>query len=409
MAKLLICLGLFFLITPITPADVHERCQFGIDASKQASKAVVDLALKLYKKLNKPEENLVFSPVSIALGLALVESGTSGSTRTELQNHLAPPGSNQADSSTLYESLQHQLRIKGGEKVSLNIANGLFYSESLTVKPEFINHTIKCFDTQVDKAPFRTDADAARRQINQWVSEKTSQKITELLKATDIDPTTVAVLANALHLKAAWTNRFERTENLPFYKFGRDNQAQTVPFLVQERTYNYAENDKVQAVEIPYEGVSALSFYILLPKQRGGLQSFESDLNKEQLKALGASAAPKVVNLKFPKFTVRSTSDLKTVLQQLGVEKIFSDQADFSRLATGQLKISKVVHEAFIKVNENGTEATAATASVILPGAPAPPVSPPVAFVADHPFIFSIVHKPTKAVIFLGKVTKVEE
>jgi serpin B len=395
--------------TAILAADIHQRCQFGVDAAKQSSKAVSEFALKLYQKIiaAKPEENTVFSPVSIALGLALLESGTSGDTKNEIQRYLGPAGSNQADSSALYESLQRQLQIRG-EKAKLSIANGFFYADTLSLKPDFVTKVKQCFETQIDKAPFKTNTEEARRQINQWVSNATAQKIPELFKPRKIDATTVAVLANAIHMKAAWADRFERSENLPFYKFGRANQAQTVSFMVQEKRYAHASNDKAEVVEIPYDG-APLSMYILLPKQRDGMQAIETGLNGQQLKSLFTGATQKMVTLKVPKFSIRSEVALKTVLQQLGVNKIFSDQADFSRMADGKLKVSDAVHEAFIKINENGTEASAATGFQILPGAPAPPPGPPISFVADHPFMFSIVHKPTGALVFAGKVNFIQE
>jgi len=396
--------------TAILAADVHQRCQFGVDAAKQSSKAIREFSLKLYQKITaaKPDENIVFSPVSIALALALIESGTSGETRTEIQRYLGPEGSNQADSSALYESLQRQLQIRGGEKAQLNIANGFFYSNELTLKPDFVTKVKQCFETQVDKAPFKTNTEDARRQINQWVSNVTAQKIPELFKPRRIDPLTVAVLANALHMKAPWMDRFERTESLPFYKLGKTNQAQTVSFMVQERRYAYASDEKVHLVEIPYDG-APLVMHIILPKQRDGLQAYESGLSGQQIRTLFSGMAQKMVTLKVPKFSIRSEVALKTVLQQLGVNKIFSDQADFSRMAEGRLKVSDAVHEAYIKINENGTEAAAATGFQILPEAAAPPPGPPVSFIADHPFMFAIVHKPTGALVFAGKVNFIQE
>lgn len=123
-----------------------------------------------------------------------------------------------------------------------------------------------------------------------------------------------------------------------------------VPFVADERLLNHAENDKAQLVELPYEGIPGLSFYILLPKTRDGLQALESSLSVEQIRALKTSASTKKVNLKFPKFTVRQRIDLKEVLEKLGVHKMFSQQADFSRLTTASLKVDAAVHETFIKV-----------------------------------------------------------
>jgi serpin B len=393
----------FLLCFSLSLSTNVPQCQFSLDAAKQAANSGNTFGWALYEKLIKPDQNLVFSPVSISLALALVESGASGETQNEIRSRL---GANQLESNVLYGSLQHQLQIKDEEKTKLNIANGFFYSRDLTVKPEFVNKTKQCFETQVENVQFKTDSEAARRHINQWISEKTVQKIPELFKGDSINAQTVAVLANALYLKAAWEHPFRQSQNLSFYKFGRD-ETQTVSFMIEERRYSYAENERMQVVEIPYAGTSGLVMYIVLPKQRDGLQGVET-ATKDEYDALWGSFSTRKVNLKLPKFTIRSSANLKEVLQQLGINKMFSEQADLSRMSDQRLMVSSAVHEAFIKVNENGTEAAAATGfGISLMSMPRPET--PVQFTADHPFAFVIKHVPTKANIFAGRVVKVDQ
>jgi serpin B len=393
--------------TTTNPTTVHGQCQFAIDSAKQSSKAVSEFALKLYQKIlaSKPDDNLVFSPVSISLALALVSNGATGETRSEIQRYLSPPGSNQLDSSHLYQSLQRQLQIRG-DKGKVNIANGFFYSDSLTLKEDYVHKIQQCFDTKIEKAPFATNSQEAKSQINRWVANITENKIPELFK--QIESNVVAVLANAIYMKAPWSERFTRTETLPFYKSGKANQAQSVPFMIQQETYAYKATDNSQVVELPYEGVP-LSMYILLPKERDGIKNLETSINGEQLRTIFQNTEQKLVSLKIPKFTIRSSIALKTILQQLGINKLFSNQAQLTNIADVGLTVSDAVHEAFIKVNENGTEAAAATGFKAVPlSAQIPPPSP-VAFTADHPFLFAIIHKPTSAVLFYGKVNSVQE
>jgi len=400
--KVLILISAFclFVATAIADSPTSDRCQFGLSEAKDAAKAVGNLAVQLYQKVVKPDSNAIFSPVSISLALALVESGAAGDTKTEIQRFLGPPGSNQQ------QSLQRQLQIQT-DKVRVSIANGFFYAEILNLKDDYVNQVKQCFDTEITKEPFATDADGARQKINQWVSNKTAEKIPELFKSGSITPDTAAVIANAIYLKAAWADRFEQTENRAFYKSGQTNQAQTVPFMLRTDKYGYASKDNFDAVEIRYDGVQ-LSMFVLLPKQRDGIKSLEQSLTGEQLISLFGEMDRRQVELKLPKFTIRQSIDLKEVLQQLGIQKMFSDEANFSRMTTDDIKVSGAVHEAYIKVNENGTEAAAATGFKMVFLSASMPDPEPVSFIADHPFIYAIVHKPTSAIAFIGKVNSVE-
>lgn len=390
-------------MTSVSALD--DRCVFGVAAAKESAKAVSNVAVKLYQQIAKPDSNVIFSPVSIALALALVESGAEGGTKNEIQSLIGSQGS--SDSSNLYQSLQHTLQING-ENSRLSIANGLFYSESLRLKEDYVSKMRQCFETQVTQEPFAAQPEEARRRINQWVSNATADKIPELFKQGTIDAGTMAVLANAVYMKAAWQDRFLQTQDLPFYRSGKANQAQTVPFMVRKEEYRYASADSYETVELAYSG-APLSMFIILPKQRDGIAVLEKSLTGDQLISLFGKTENRQVALKLPKFTMRQSVDLKSVLTKLGLKQMFSDQANFSRLAIDPLKVSGAVHEAYIKVNENGTEAAAATGFMMVAMSMPMPQEPPVPFIADHPFLFAIVHKPTGAIAFMGKVDSVEK
>jgi len=356
---------------------------------------------------DKPDENAIFSPVSIALALALVEAGADGETKREIAHFLTPQGMNHADPNGFYQSLQKQLQIKN-DKAKLTIANGLFHAENLDMKQTYTDNVKACFETEISEAPFQTNAEAARQKINQWVSAKTASKIPELFKSGSIDQATSAVLANAIYMLAAWDEKFTETEDLPFYRLGNTNQAQTVPFLSRVGKYRYGSTDSLELVELPYDDVP-LSFFIILPKQRDGVKAVQQALTGDQLFSLFGQVQTKRVTLKLPKFQARLSLDLKPMLQQLGLQKMFSNQANFSRMAVQAMKVSDAVHEAYIKINENGTEAAAATGvKMVLLSAQYPPPEP-VTFIADHPFIFAIVHKPTSAIVFMGKLNSVQQ
>jgi serpin B len=243
------------------------------------------------------------------------------------------------------------------------------------------------------------------------VANKTAQRIENLLQPEAITDRTKVILANAIHLKATWLEKFRRNETLPFYKYGQDNDVQNVSFVVRHDDYLYSDDTDFHTVLVPYSSEELLHFYIILPKERNGLQKVESQLTEAKFRSVKSKLSSEDVDLKFPKFTIRTPTKLKPILSSLGLGDIFDEGADFSRMTTGRLHVSDVVHEAFIKVNENGTEAAAATAVVI--GVPLSgifgPTPAPIRFVADHPFIFAIVHQRTEAILFLGKVNSIEE
>jgi len=408
--RTLILLGIIGFASIFSLASADLRCGNTIEQAKQARRPVNDFSRQLYKKIvaAKPDKNIIFSPVSIALALALVENGAAGETQAEFKKLLSPQNQT-SEISHFYESLQ-KTQQSSDENIKLTIANGLFASEDLIFKPEYLKRAKNCYNAEVDKVNFKKTAEALRK-INGWVANATADRIPELLSPDAIDENTKSVLTNAIYFKAPWDEKFEvLTDPIDFYKFGRDNEKQRVPFMGRVAKFKYAADADVQYVKIPFSE-EKFYFNIMLPKKRDGIQAVEQKTNWTQLRALRQKIAVTKLDLKFPKFTIRTPTKLTEILKQIGLVKAFSNGADFSRMSSQSLAISDVIHEAFIKVNENGTEAAAATAVIhklrmAAPSAATAP--PPIPFIVDHPFSFTITHKDNEVPLFAGKVNFIE-
>jgi len=342
------------------------------------------------------------SPVSVALALALLENGASGNTRNLIKNLLVQAGSN-VEVLSVYRDLQTQLRIND-EKSKLTIANGIFPDQALTLKADYLSTTKDCYDTEVQKFDFK-QLEPTRQSINEWVSNKTNAKIPELFKPGVLTPDTVMVLANAVYFKGAWQNAFQATNTAPqtFHKLTRDTQ--TVPFMRTSGNFKFANSSDVQVLELSYTHPE-LAMYIFLPNAVDGLQQVEQTLSSQKFKTLISSVQSQQMKIEMPKFVIRLPTDLKDVLSNMGLGVMFSDGAEFGRMSDVALKVSKAVHEAYIDVNENGTEAAAATGFSMVPRSGVPPG---LKIVVDHPFLYTIVHKKTSAILFLGRVNFIEE
>jgi len=387
--------------TLIAPAAIGD-CQFGGE-STQTSKPIVELMLQLQQKISAANENknIVFSPASIALALALLEAGAAGQTQTELQNILSPTGY-AGDVTKLYQSLQHQLNIQQSN-ATLRLANGLFHSKQLVLKTEYLDESRKCFETMLTNVDF--EQEQARQTINEWVANKTCNKISELIKPGVLSSETLSVLASAMYFKASWDEPFYVTEiNLDFHP-AANGAAQPVKFLQRVDDYYYAEDEDLQLVEIPYDGVPVTMYLIKARAPNTSIETLEPKITYDKFVKLARSRQMKRVDLLFPPFEIRLPTELNEILTQIGLVTMMTDVADFSPM-NNRLKVSDVMHEAYIKINENGTEASAATGISTLVKAILDPQTPPPAipFRVNHPFWFTITHQPTKTILFQGKV-----
>jgi serpin B len=387
----------------LCPSATKEQAQ-------KAEAALADFAVNLYKNVSAKDQdkNEIMSPVSVALALALLENGADGNTRDALKRVLVENGGS-SDVLATYRAIQQQLSIDD-QNTKLNIANGLFQDKDLKLKQQYLDTTKECYQTEVDQVDFRNQLEQTRQKVNQWVSQRTSQKIPELFKKNSLNQDDRMVLANAIYFKASWAKAFNKaaTKQDTFYKNGRDQEKQTVQYMHETSSHRHSESNDLTALELAYSHQD-LSMVVVLPKARDGLRNLEKRLTGKQLRDIISNMEERKVNVQLPKFAVRSQIDLKSTLSKMGLESMFSNSANFDRMSETPLKVDNGVHEAYINVNENGTEAAAATGFAISNRAmPILPVDP-VSFVADHPFLYAVVHKQTGAVVFLGKVNSVEQ
>jgi len=379
------------------------------EEAKKSQQALTDFAVNLFKQVSSHDEdkNQAVSPLSIALGLALLESGADGKTREEIKKVLLETSASREDVLSVYINLQEQLKINQ-DKTQLTIANGLFQDKDLKLKDDFISVIKNCFKSEVDQVDFKNQLEQARQKVNQFISEKTHQKIPQLFKQGDLTSSDRFVLANALYFKASWKNAFSQrlTKQDTFYRNGQEQQS--VPFMQETVSLRHSESEDVAALELPYNDQD-LSMVVVLPKSRDGMRDLERRLTGQQLRDILSRLQQKQVQVQLPKFQVRSHVDLKQTLSRLGLETIFSQSADFSRMSEARVKIDSGVHEAYISVDENGTEGAAATGFAGKAMASIGHDEPATTFKADHPFLYAVVHKQTGAIVFLGKVNSIEK
>jgi serpin B len=258
------------------------------------------------------------------------------------------------------------------------------------------------YQANLNQADFTTGAEAARKEINHWVEQQTRDKIRDILPAGSLTPLTRLVLANAIYFKGQWLKPFEKsaTSNQPFHL--TSTKQADVPLMHHFDDVRYAEDSDFQAVELPYSH-GELAMVILLPRQIEGCGNLENRLNPDMLSGVLGRMRFQEVEISLPRFKLDSGFDLGDALSKLGMSDAFGPKSDFSGIdGTHELYVSGVFHKAWCEVNEQGTEAAAAT--VVPMPARAAIKSPPV-FRADHPFLFLIRDTRSGSLLFLGRLS----
>ena len=394
---------LFTLVTLFT--IWHGTSLFALD---KADKEIVvegnnKFALDLYSQVKQKDGNLFLSPFSISTALAMTYAGARGNTETQMAETLHVSLSQERLHSAflmLMEGLQVDLARGGYE---LSIANALWGQEGYKFHEAFIDITKNYYGAGFKEVDFVKNTELTRQTINRWIEGKTKDKIKELIKPGILTELTRLVLTNAIYFKGRWMSQFkkESTKPEPFQLVSGD-KAQ-VPMMNQAKEFNYSENETVQILEMPYEG-DKLSMVIFLPKEKKGIRELENLLKAENLKDWLSTLRKREVIVSLPRFKMTSEFLLNEALKSLGMADAFDMKlADFSGMTPDPvgLYIYKVIHKAFVDVNEEGTEAAAATVVVMTPtGMPEPK---PV-FRADHPFIFVIRDIRSGSILFIGRV-----
>jgi serpin B len=365
-------------------------------------------AADLYGEIAKRDGNLVFSPYSVAIALAMTRAGAAGATREEMDKvlHAALAGDVDAGLNALDQTLVARARDYpfGNTTVPLELgtANELFVQRDFEIASAYLDRLATYYGAGVGIVDYVGAREAARKTINDWVSDRTKARIPQLIPQGVLDETTRLVLTNAAYLKAKWQLPFAKaaTTTAPFHRLdGGDVQVQ----LMHQATlpnWLYARGAGYQAVSIPYVG--GLSMVLVVP-DAGAFSSVEAILrDPTRLARTTALSERRAVRLAMPRFEFRTSAALKAALSRLGMPIAFTESADFSGITSREpLRIQDVAHEAFISVDEEGTEAAAATAAIVgLTGMP----SDIIDLTIDRPFFFFVRDDDTGAIVFMGRV-----
>ena len=407
--------------TPITTSPTVKPVSFQIlksDEPRIASPNVSDtqlssvvsgnntFAFNLYQTLKKNNTgNMFFSPYSISTALAMTYAGAAGDTARQMSTALqfTLP---QAQLHPAFNQLAIDLASRGqnakgtnGKSFSLNIANALWGQQDYTIQPAFLNILAKNYGAGMNLLDFSNSPEPSRVTINDWVSQQTNNRINDLLPQGSIDSLTRFVLTNAIYFDAAWQDPFakESTHNQTFNLL--NGSTVTVPMMSRDGGYSYIKDTGYQAVELPYDG-NEVAMDIIMP-DAGKFNTFDASMTADKVNGIIGSLQNSFIALTLPKFSFDSSFSLKFALSALGMPIAFDpNQADFSGI-TGNtdLHISDVVHKAFVAVDEEGTEAAAATGVVIGLAA-----MPQYSMTVDQPFIFLIRDIKTGEILFVGRV-----
>lgn len=393
MVKLLV-VSLFFGTGILAASPVVEESQ-PITAGTNA------FGFDLYGKLRTTPGNVFVSPINISSALAMAAAGAKGETLDEMLNTLHLP---KGDGMTKgFAALLNQLQATPNAPYELSLAAAIWGQDKLPIQETFLNQVNKGFGGGLRRVNFQ-DKEAAVGVINAWVEEQTKNRIKNLLTPDNINPLTRMVLTSAIYFKGQWQYKFNKalTQNQPFWS--TLEKPTTVPMMQQPVNARYFADAAVQVVELPYKG-DRLSMVILLPTAKDGLGKMEANLSSATVNAWIAKAHSMSGDVAMPRFEFDTRYQLPDQLSALGMKRAFSNGADFSGITTAEpLKISDVIHKAFIKVDEEGSEAAAATA-VIMDRAPSPVIDR-FNFRADHPFVFMIRDIKTGTVLFLGRYSE---
>ncbi len=352
----------------------------------------------IYKKLTNTQENLIFSPASITSAMAMTYIGSKNNTFEQISNTFYF----NTDITTFCKNYQHLVYFdKDKSSLELYNANSIWLQNGLGLKNEFIELNKKYFNSSLFEVDFIHHPEKSRLNINQWVEKATNNKINKLIAPSAIDNSTRLVLVNALYFKGSWKSKFNKDRNTKGdFQVGKKEYVQSEYMNRAINTFYYS-NKYAQMFEIPYTN-NKVSLLIILPKSIKKIRKLEKTLNNELFHEYLNNKTRKRISLSIPKFDIESEFDLNKTLADMGIKEAFTNKADFSGITTKEkLYISKVIHKANISIDEQGTEAAAATA-VMMRKTTA--LLDEISVKVDKPFIFILKNNSTQTIYFMGKV-----
>jgi len=367
-------------------------------------------AFDLYQAVRTSDGNLFYSPYSISLALAMTYAGARGETASQMADvlHYSLPNDRlhsafNALDLDLARRPEQAADVDKDQRFELNIVNSLWGQTGWPFLPEYLDLLALNYGAGMRLVDFQNAPESARRQINEWVSDKTNKRIKDIIPPGVLDPSTRLALANAIYFKATWEYEFDpnETSDEPFHLL--DGETVSVPMMGMEtgRNFAYASGNGWQAVALPYKG--GLTEMVIIVPDAGNFEAFESTLTADRYDEILSALEPKKVILSMPKFTFETRYGLSDTLIQMGMQDAFDPSlADFSGM-DGQriLFIGDALHEAFVAVDEKGTEAAAATVVIMGMGAMMPEG---IVLTIDRPLLFFIRDVPTGTILFMGRV-----
>ncbi len=394
------CLSFVLLIFSLSEAATQNI----VDANNKFS---FDLYAKLRQEKN--DDNIFFSPYSIVSAFAMTYEGAREETAKEIAKVFYFP----TDDRTRREQFLKMLNEvnKKDQKYKLHTANALWVEKKYKLLDDYLKTIEKYYHGKATNVGFidAEEREKSRKMINGWIEEKTNHKIKELIKREHLSKDTRLVLTNAIYFKGSWEMQFDKSATKEEdFKISPDKKVK-VPMMslgmkgLEFPEFMYTETEDLQALELPYEG-RGLSMLIFLPKK--DIKEVEKKLNYDMLKQLKSRMELRPVEVYLPKFKFEGDYTLNDTLKKMGMPIAFDDNlADFSGMSgKSDLYIGYALHKAFVEVNEEGTEAAAATAVIMVTKSAVYKPKKPVTFRADHPFIFLIQHNKTGVILFMGRV-----
>lgn len=349
--------------------------------------------LKLNSSTNS--QNILISPTSVAIALAMTYNGAGGETQQAMAKALELQGISLPEVNAANAALTAALQNL--DDIQLNIANSLWARQDYPLKSDFIQTNQNFYKAEINNLNFNDSV--AATTINNWVNQSTSGKINQIVD--QINPDEVLFLLDAIYFKGKWTTQFDKqqTAQYPFYLTSGESKQQ--PMMSQSGEYRYYENKKFQAVSLPYGNDGRLSLYVFLPTQNSNLSAFYQDLNAVNWDKWMTQFSDRPGSIRLPRFKIESDLTLNDTLKALGMEVAFTEAANFSGIAEN-LALSEVKQKAFVEVNEEGTEAAAATSVGVELIAAVP--EQPFKMIVDRPFFCAVRDHQTGTVLFMGSI-----
>uniref|UniRef100_A0A8C6XJJ8 Serpin family I member 1 n=1 Tax=Naja naja TaxID=35670 RepID=A0A8C6XJJ8_NAJNA len=369
---------------------------------------IAEFSVNIYNQLRATgeDENIIFSPLGIAITMGMVELGAHGSTLKEIQHSMGYEGLKNGEEFAFLKDLSDMAATEDSHYV-MKLANSLYVQNGYHVNEKFLQLLKKYFKAEVEVVDFRQNI-AVASYINKWVENHTNNMIKDFVSARDFSALTHLAIVNAIYFKGNWKSQF-RPENTRTFSFTKDDESEVqIPMMYQQGEFYYGEfsdgsNEAggiYQVLEIPYEG-DEFSMMIVLSRQEVPLAALEPLVKAQLIEEWATSVKKQKVEVYLPRFTIEQEIDLKDALKGVGITEVFSQSADLTAMSDNKLLyLSKAVHKSILEVNEEGSEAAAASGMIAISRMAV--LYPQI--IVDHPFFFVVRNRITGTIIFMGRV-----